>query len=73
MCIRDSAKADVSNDPGEIVNAEPTEELAQTAAAGSLGGSVWWFAAAALALGTGAAASLISRSKKYEWDIEESE
>lgn len=34
---------------------------------------VWWIMAAALAVGSGAVASLISRSKKKEWVIEESE
>ncbi len=63
-----------SNDPLSIVNATPSDTaLSQTAAAGTLRGSVWWIAAAALAIGTGAVASLISRSKKFEWDIEESE
>lgn len=47
---------------------------ALTAAAAATGfGHVWWFAAAALAVGSAAAASLISRTKKNEWDIEESE
>ncbi|MBP9757508.1 MAG: lamin tail domain-containing protein [Candidatus Pacebacteria bacterium] len=71
-----SAKADAEisgDDPADIVNATPTDVVAQTASAGSLGGSMWWFAAAALALSTGAAASMISRTKKKEWSIEESE
>lgn len=64
-----------AGDPLAVVNATPTEvAMSQTAAAGSLGGSNWWFAAAAaLAVGSGAVASLISRQKKNEWDIEESE
>ncbi len=64
---------EVSDDPLQIVNATPTlPSAAQTAAAGSLGGSNWWIALAALALGTGAAVSLISQTKRGEWDIEES-
>lgn len=63
-----------SNDPLAIVNATPSDEtLSQTAAAGVLGGSVWWVAALTLAIGTGAVASLISRTKKNEWEIVESE
>lgn len=64
--------------PKDVVE-ERVETIAtsvvQTAAVGAATGSgyTWWFAAAALALATGAVASLLSRSKKLEWDIEESE
>ncbi len=67
------ADAEELNDPSSVVNATPTDTVSQTAAAGSLGSSVWWLAAAALAIATGAIAALLSRSKKLEWDIEESE
>ncbi len=67
------AEAEELNDPHTVVNATATDVMAQSAAVGSLGGSMWWFVAAALALSTGAIASLISHSKKREWDIEESE
>lgn len=71
---RANADEMVSNDPLAVVNASPTSEsLSQTAAAGSLGSSVWWLAAVALAIGTGATAALISSTKKREWQIEESE
>lgn len=69
----EKANAEELNDPNRVVNATPTQVIAQTAAAGSLGGSLWWLIAAALAIGTGAVVSLISHSKKLEWDIEESE
>lgn len=72
-----SARAEAdeeSKDPLSVVNASSSDEqLAQTAAAGALGGAVWWIAALALAITTGAVATLISRSKKQEWNIEESE
>ena len=71
--VSKSVAETASADPVSIVNATATERvIAETAAAGSLGGTPWWFAAAALALSTGAAASMISRSKKQEWNIEES-
>ncbi len=61
------------NDPLGVVNAEATATPSQTAATGALEGSVWWLAAAALALFSAAVASVISNGKKQEWDIEESE
>ncbi len=62
-----------ANDPVAVVNVTSTEVVAQTAAAGSLGGSYWWIAAAALAITVAATATIMSRSKKQEWDIEEIE
>ncbi len=60
-----------SNEPLSIVNASSVPvALSQTAAVGTLGGTYWWLLAAAL---TGIVVSLISSSKKNEWDIEESE
>jgi hypothetical protein len=71
-----AAAASVSdaNDPLSVVNATPTDTVrAETAAAGELSVSPWWFAAGALAVSSGAAAMMISRSKREEWHIEESE
>lgn len=68
-----STKED-ANDPLSVVNATTSSEtISQTAAAGTLGGSMWWIAAGVLAVGTAATATLISRKKREEWDIEESD
>lgn len=73
VASKSRASFNEADNPVSVVNATASDVfISETAAAGSLDGSSWWFAAAALALSTGAAVTMISRTKRNEWNIEES-
>ncbi len=67
--------------PAEVLDEEipdvPVEDAvpaeSQVAGAGMMIGWQWGLAASALAIGTGAIAAIITRTKRTEWDIEEVE
>jgi hypothetical protein len=63
----------VTPEPQTDRHVSTSTALTAAAAASTEVEHVWWIMAAALAVGGGAVASLISRTKKKEWNIEESD